>query len=178
MQAAIVVAGVILGACSAPGRQQSAGSSTVASARATTAVGSPTPVEPTTTQPPTAPPIAAPPDASIAVDGGDPVVGVLGTFTWHNAGSDAPWLDGAPLHVGAGEQLALSLARPIAIERWTAGRTTPGSLDGSGAIGLAEGTGGLPRFAAPPPGTWSVQVNVWFAGGQGSAAYYWLVEVD
>ena len=114
----------------------------------------------------------------MAVEGGDRVVGALGSYTWRNAGSDAPWLRGSPIHVGHGEELELSLAWPVTIAAWTAGRTTPGSLDGSGAIGLAEGRGAPPRFPTPPPGTWSVQVVVWFAGNQGSAAYYWLVEVD
>ena len=33
-----------------------------------------------------------PPAASIAVEGGDPVTGQLGTFTWGDGGSDSPWL--------------------------------------------------------------------------------------
>jgi hypothetical protein len=124
------------------------------------------------------PPGASPPDASMAVEGGDPVVGELGSYTWRDAGSDAPWLRGSPIHVGHGEALELSLSLPVAIATWTVGRTVPGSLDGAGAIGLAEGRGDAPRFPAPPPGTWSVQVVIWFAANQGSAAYYWLVEVD
>lgn len=134
----------------------------------------PSPAAPTNALPPG----VSPPVASMAVEGGDPVVGALGSYTWRSAGSDAPWLRGSPIHVGHGEELELALSLPVAIATWTAGRTTPGSLDGSGAIGLAEGRGGLPRFFAPPPGTWSVQVVIWFAANQGSAAYYWLVEVD
>ena len=114
----------------------------------------------------------------MAVEGGDPVVGTLGSYTWRSAGSDSPWLRGTPIHVGQGETLEVLLTRPVAVATWTAGRTTPGTLDGSNAIGLGEGRGGPPRIPAPPPGTWSVQVVVWFAANQGSAAYYWLVDVD
>jgi hypothetical protein len=142
-------------------------------------------IEPSSHPPPspdvatnTPPPDASPPDASMAVEGGDPVVGTLGSYTWRSVGSDAPWLRGSPIHVGRGEELEVSFGSPVAIATWTAGRTMPGSLDGSGAIGLGEGRRSPPRFLAPPPGTWSVQVVVWFAANQGSAAYYWLVEVD
>src|SRR5688500_217654 len=51
----------------------------------------------------------APPDAFLAVEGGDPVVGQLGTYVWLDTGSDSPWLPGAPLAVGAGEPLTLGL---------------------------------------------------------------------
>lgn len=181
----VVVIAVLLGACSLTGRgaQQPGGSPPVTSAQASSAaVATPgTSMAAATTNPPgnpPTPPVPAPPGASIAVEGGDPVEGALGTYTWHNVGTDAPWLNGTPIHIGSGEQLAVTLARQVAIERWTVGRALPGSRDGSGAIGVAEGTGGLPRFAPPPPGTWSIQVSVWFAGNQGTAAYYWLVEVD
>ena len=32
-------------------------------------------------------------------------------------------------------------------------------------------------FPAPPAGSWSVQVTVDFAGGLGSATYYWHLDV-
>ena len=49
-----------------------------------------------------------PPAASLAVEGGDPVTGQLGTFTWGDGGSDSPWLPGAPIAVGTGEQLTVT----------------------------------------------------------------------
>jgi hypothetical protein len=188
----LTLTGVLLVACTAPGPNP-AGSPqmTTGSPDGTAAppVASPTATSPTaqaTSDVPSPadaatdaiPPGANPPEASMAVEGGDPIVGALGSFTWRNAGSDAPWLRGAGIHVGSGEELEVTLGSPVAIAAWTAGRTPPGSLDGSSAIGLGEGRGGHPRFLAPPPGTWSVQVVVWFAANQGSAAYYWLVEVD
>ena len=50
-----------------------------------------------------------PPDASLAAEGGDPVPGQLGTFTWAGGGSDSPWLPGTPITVGAGESLTVTL---------------------------------------------------------------------
>ena len=119
---------------------------------------------------------AEPPAASLAVDGGDPVVGQLGSFTWNGGGSDSPWLPGSPITVGAGERLSVSLAGDPGVTEWTARRATPGSLDGAGAVGLGQGTAEV-GFDAPPSGTWSVQLTVRFAGDRGSATYYWKVTV-
>jgi hypothetical protein len=122
-------------------------------------------------------PMAEPPAASIAVKGGDAVAGQLGSFTWQNSGSDGPWLPGSPIRVGSGEPLTLSLADPVGVANWTVSRA-PAGADGSGAIGMAEGTGEPVTFDAPPAGSWSVHVDVWFADNLGSAAYYWLMTVD
>lgn len=124
------------------------------------------------------PPMAEPPAASIAVEGGDPVVGELGSFTWQNGGSDSPWLPGYPIRVGAGETLTLTLAEPLAFERWQVSYVPRTELWSATPVSLGEGTAGPTTFPAPPAGTWSVSVDVWFADGFGSAAYYWLVEVD
>ena len=118
-----------------------------------------------------------PPAASLRVEGGDPVVGQVGSFTWAGGGSDSPWLPGARIRVGAGERLSLALAPATAIGLWAARRVAPGTLDGAGAVSLGEGRGEPIAFAAPGPGTWSVQVAVRFAGELGSATYYWQVEV-
>jgi hypothetical protein len=110
----------------------------------------------------------------MAADGGDPVVGQLGSYTWADGGSDSPWLPGAPIRVGTGEPLTVSIADGITIAGWSARRVPAGTLDGTDAVAL--GSGGPPvTFAAPAAGTWSVQVVVRFAGGLGSAAYYWQV---
>jgi hypothetical protein len=122
-------------------------------------------------------PMPEPPAASLAVDGGDPVVGELGSFTWQGSGSDSPWLPGSRIHVGTGERLTMTLAEPLAIEHWTAVRVPSVGLDAAPSVGLGEGDG-PPAFGGPPAGSWSVQVSVWFAGNLGSASYYWLVDVD
>jgi hypothetical protein len=43
---------------------------------------------------------------------------------------------------------------------------------------MGEGSGGPVTFLAPPSGSWSVNVDVWFVDNLGSASYYWLIEVD
>jgi hypothetical protein len=124
------------------------------------------------------PPMAEPPAAAIGVEGGDPVFGELGSFTWQNSGSDSPWLPGYPIRIGASETLMVTLAEPFAIANWQASYVPSSDLHSTTPVGLSEGTGEPITFEAPPVGEWSVSVDVWFAGGIGSAAYYWLVEVD
>ena len=119
---------------------------------------------------------AQPPPASLAADGGDPVVGQLGSYTWADGGSDSPWLPGAPITVGAGEPLTVSIPGGVAVAEWTARRVQAGTANGTGAVALGSGRGPV-TFAAPPPGTWSVQVDTRFADGLGSAAWYWLITV-
>jgi hypothetical protein len=119
---------------------------------------------------------AEPPAASLVADGGDPVVGQLGTFTWANGGSAAPWLPGAPLMVGAVEPLTLSVDRGVPIAEWRARVTGSDATDPSGAAGLGAGAG-QPRFEAPVAGTWILEVQVVFAGGLGTASYFWGLTV-
>ena len=119
----------------------------------------------------------APPDALLAAEGGDPVAGQLGTFVWFQTGSDSPWLPGAPLAVGAGEPLTVRLAPDDGIRAWTA-RFVPAAAGGpDGAVTLGEGPG-IPRFDAPGPGEWTVEVFVEFAAGAGNARYFWRLKVE
>lgn len=128
------------------------------------------------TAPPPASTSAGPPAASLAAEGGDPVAGQLGSYTWLEAGSDSPWLQGTPVSVGAREPLTITIGDGVAVADWSARRVQSGIADGTGAVGL--GYGGPPvTFAAPGPGTWSVQVTVRFAGDVGSATYYWQLAV-
>ncbi len=125
---------------------------------------------------PATPATAEPPPASLAAEGGDPVTGTLGSFTWNNGGSDSPWVPGARIHVGAGELLTVTVAGAVGVAKWTAQRVPAGATDGAGAVGLGEGTGTI-TFQAPPPGAWSAQITVRFAGDLGSAVYYWRLDV-
>jgi hypothetical protein len=134
--------------------------------------------EPSLPSEPSDPPLAQPPAASLAVDGGDPVVGELGSFTWQDGGSDSPWLPGTPIRVGNGERFTLTLADPIGIGSWTASYVSAADLQSATSVGLGEGTGAPVTFDVPPPGAWSVYVSVRFAENLGSAAYFWHVEVD
>ncbi len=113
----------------------------------------------------------------MSVEGGDPVVGQLGTFTWADGGSDSPWLPGAPIKAAAGESVTVKLEGDVGIGGWTARRVPAGAEGGGGASGLAAGNSGPVTFAVPPKGSWSVQVTVQFAGSLGSASYYWRLDV-
>lgn len=124
-------------------------------------------------------PMAGPPAARLAVEGGDPVVGELGSFTWNNAGSDAPWLPGHPIHVSTTEHVTFTLAGAVPIETWHVARVLSSAVPGGdGVVGMADGTGSVIGFDAPPAGRWSVTVRVRFGGNLGDAAYYWAVTVD
>ncbi len=126
---------------------------------------------------PTVPGRDAPPDALLTAEGGDPVAGQLGTYVWLESGSDSPWLPGAPLAVGVGEPLSVTLVPDGEIRAWTA-RYVPSAAGGpEDATSLGEGAGN-PRFDAPEPGAWTVEVFVQFAPGVGDARYFWRLEVE
>jgi hypothetical protein len=125
------------------------------------------------------PSLTPPPDATLQVEGGDPVIGELGSWSWMNAGSDAPYLPGYPIHVGKGERLIFAMVERVPIDSWQVRRVPPSSIPNDvGSVAMGEGTGDTIWFESPPEGTWAVSVEVWFAGTLGSAAYYWQVEVD
>jgi hypothetical protein len=148
----------------------------------TSATSSPSSSGATVTPVPSGPPPSlagrdAPPDAVLAADGGDPVTGQLGTFVWFDSASDAPWLPGAPLRVGAGEPLTLRLAPEGGITGWSA-RYVPAAAQGpEGAKELGKCTGSI-AFGAPGPGDWTVEVSIEFDGGAGEAHYFWRLEVE
>jgi hypothetical protein len=159
----------VLGGCSAP-----AGRETQASP-AQSAGSGPT-LDPTAEPTGTPDPAAVPPTASIAVDGGDPVVAQLGTYTWGGMGSDSPWLPGTPIGVGGGETLHVTFDRTIDVADWAA-RYVPSLATGpDGALPLGPGDE-LGAFTTPPTGSWTVEVRVSFADGAGEASYFWQVTV-
>jgi hypothetical protein len=119
----------------------------------------------------------APPSASMEVEGGDPVAGQLGSYTWGQRGSDSPWLAGSPITVGAGEPITVVLADDAVVADWSAARVASGRTDGASTVPIASADGDPIRFLAPGAGRWSVQVQVRFQGGSDSAAYYWLLDV-
>jgi hypothetical protein len=118
-----------------------------------------------------------PPAARLAAEGGDPVTAQLGTYTWRDTGSDSPWLPGAPIAVGAGEPLTVTLEPAIGVTSWRT-RLLPATADGpADAVTLGQGSGPL-VFAAPAPGAWTVEVAVVFADALGDATYFWRLEVS
>ncbi len=149
------------------------------SASADPAPGAPSSVALPTGSPQPEPTLVPPPDATLAVEGGDPVVGEQGTWSWNNAASDAPWLPGYPIHVGANERLTFNMSDRVPIDTWQASRVPPSAVPGGdGVIGMAEGTGSSITFEAPPAGSWSVAVTVRFGDNLGDAVYYWAMTVE
>ena len=131
---------------------------------------------PSTPQPTAIAPADGPPAARLAAEGGDSVTGQLGTYVWRNAGSDSPWLPGAPISVGAGEPLTVMVDQAIGVTSWRA-RAVPANADGpDGATLLGQGAGD-PAFQAPGPGSWTVEVHIVFEAGAGDASYFWRLDV-
>src|SRR5262245_8586370 len=121
--------------------------------------------------PATTPAIDGPPAGRLSAEGGDPVTGQLGTYSWADGGSDSPWLPGATISVGAGEPLTVVFDPAISIETWQA-RSVPWTASGpAGATDLGTGSGD-PTFAAPGAGSWTVEVHVAFGDGAGDASYF------
>lgn len=175
---AILSVALLCGACTGSGRVTSA--SPAASPSVATAAGAATPAARETAIATAAPPAgtsAEPPAATLAAEGGDPVKGQLGSYAWAGGGSDSPWLPGAPLHVGAGERLTLSITDGVVVAEWSARRVPAGSTNGSGAVALGDGPAPV-AFDAPAAGSWSVQAVLRFADDLGSATYYWRLDVD
>ena len=120
--------------------------------------------------------VDGPPVALASVEGGDPVQGRLGTYTWAGTGSDAPWLQGAPLSVGAGEVLGVAFDPHVGVSSWSA-RFVPLGRDGpAGGQSLGEGRAPI-RIGVPPPGAWTILLSVVFGDGLGTANYAWAVTV-
>ena len=176
---------LLLAACSAstPATSSPGPSGTVRPS--TAAAASPTPADPrptasaspsATARPSVPMPGSMAPAAQLAAEGGDPVTAQLGTYVWHDAGSDSPWLSGAPITVGHGEPLSVTFTPRVGIAAWQA-RTVPAARGGpAGATVVGEGTG-LPRFDAPVAGTWTLEVRVVFTDDAGDASYFWRLDV-
>ena len=169
---ATIVAVVVLGC----GPSTIAPTVTPPSATSPSATSPAPPVTPTA-QPPSLAGRDAPPDAVLAAEGGDPVTGQLGTYVWFGTGSDAPWLTGAPLTVGSGEPLQLTVVPEGRIAAWEVRDLPAGAGGPEEARTIAKGTG-TPAFEAPGSGTWTVEVTLEFAGGAGRATYFWRVKVE
>jgi hypothetical protein len=129
---------------------------------------------------------AQPPAAVLAVSRQGSHAGVLGTYVYQGAGSDAPWLPARALRsvaVPAGGRLLVRLADQRLIGAWSARIAPAGDDQGVTARGLTEQPDENERSAviellAPPPGSWVLAVTLDYADGSGSGSYFWLVEVS
>jgi hypothetical protein len=172
---AVAMLALVLGAVAAgcavtarPAGSVAASAAVAPSPAATAAVSSPAP-DPTVA--------AGPPRAELAAEGGDPTEGQLGTFVWGDGGSDSPWLRGSRVAVGSGEPLGVTFRPDVPLATWSARYVPATASDPAGARPLGDGTG-HPRFAAPAPGTWTVELHVAFASGLGKASYFWQLAID
>ncbi len=131
-------------------------------------------------------PPADPPGAVLSAGGIQPIEGEIGSYTFDESGSDGPWLPATalrPVSIRAGAAISIRLRPGGRITSWVA-RISPAS-DEQGEIqeGLARGGSGgegarVIRFAGPERGSWVLMVEVTYARGRGSGAYYWRLEVE
>jgi hypothetical protein len=139
---------------------------------------SPTPVPPTPTPALTAQSsLPEPPGATLSGIVSGPGDGILGSFTWDGAGSDAPWIvppDASRTEPGAA--LGVAWAPAASPVDWTA-RWAP--VTGSGAGDVVSGVDGVGPVAIVAPGeagAWSLQLEAAFGLGR-TGTWYWRLEV-
>lgn len=121
------------------------------------------------------PAVDGPPTALLRVDGGDPVAGQLGTYTWDGGGSDSPWLPGAPIAAATGEILTMTLPPDMMVTDWSAVIAPAANGDETGAIEAGAGSGPV-EVTAPAAGTWTLAITV-RAGERGAATWFWRLEI-
>ena len=118
--------------------------------------------------------VPGPPSATLTGAGIPPVMGALGGYTWLGEGSDAPWIVPPPADAVRGPgPFAVAFDPSVAAEAWTA-RWAP-VRDGAPGDPAGSSSGGPGPILISGPdgsGTWSLQLDVRFAGG-GRAAWYW-----
>jgi hypothetical protein len=164
----IVIGALIVSACAAPTDPPGTSATATSSSRAS--------IDRIGSAPAILSPAAAdgPPVALLAAEGGDPVAGQLGTYTWKETGSDAPWLPGARIAIGMGEPLSVGVVGETPAGAWVArARPSGTSLP---ARQLGDGSG-IVEFGAPAAGIWSVAVEIHFADGSGVATYFWELHI-
>jgi len=143
---------------------------------ATVACGAPPPItpEPATATPSTGEPPPPPlPIAVLSFPGGGPVAGDLGSYDYRGTGSSSPWLPGEPISIPPTGSLGeVFLSEPLRVTSWSARVAPAGRMPHAGEpreIGAGEG----PIKVELPTGSWTLELNVEFGDGVGSATYYW-----
>jgi len=119
-----------------------------------------------------------PPVATLVVRGGVPAAGLLGSYVWDGAGSDAPWLvPPASAAVRARGPYAVTVVPPLPVDRWEAAWARVDGDTAGDPAGAASGEAGPVSVPGPgAAGTWSLMVDARFAGGN-HAAWFWRIEV-
>jgi hypothetical protein len=108
--------------------------------------------------------------------GGKTVGGWLGSFTWDNSGTDAPWIVGRRLGSAKARSPLTASFDGLVPASWTASwvAVDNGVAADSGAHGTA-GTGAV-AITSPVAGDWSLQIVAVFGPGT-NAVYYWHLAV-
>ena len=183
--APLVLAGLVAG-CGTGGSPPTGGPSTLPAGSSPTVGASPaaTPIASAqTTDGPTPVPTAAlsePPMALLVGDRlpGEPAVGDLGSYTWGDEGSDAPWIvSDRGAFARPGTPVSITFDPSVEPPAWTV-RWAPITAAGAGDVASAsQGTDEV-TFAVPDQaGAWSLQVEARFGTGHG-ATWYWRVDVE
>lgn len=182
--AAIVVAALVAGCgTSAPPRLggpsvlPASPSPVAASGSAEAASASPRSADPAPV--PTAA-LSEPPEAMLSGETlpGEPAVGDLGSYTWGEEGSDAPWIVSDRGAVAKpGTPVGVTFTPIVAPPAWTV-RWAPISAGGAGEVAsAAQGTGQVVFTVPDTAGPWSLQLDARFGTGHG-ATWYWRVDVE
>ena len=132
--------------------------------------------------------LLAPPIATLQSAGGVVHAGVLGSWSYRDAFADAPWQSAEGLArielAAAAALLTVAMPPPATFSRWSARYAA--AADPTGDVVRPLGSGGADddsdrlaaaTFEGPPSGEWVIEVQLTFADGDGSAAYYWYVAV-
>ena len=114
----------------------------------------------------------------LAAEGGDPVAGQLGTYTWAGRRIGRPWLPGAPIAVGAGEPLTVTVD-PAVADRLVVGALVPAAARRPGRRRVTRRGRGHP--GASRPGSGRLDGRGPASGSptaSGDASYFWRLTVD
>jgi hypothetical protein len=124
--------------------------------------------------------LSAPPEALLLGDAlpGEPAVGDLGSYTWGDEGSDAPWIVSQPgVLAKPGTAVRITFIPDVAPPAWTV-RWARIAGGGAGDVASAAEGSGAVEFAIPDTaGGWSLQLDARFGTGHG-ATWYWRVDVE
>ena len=129
---------------------------------------------------------AAPPDAVLVLPDGRTVTGVLGSYSFGDRGSDAPWIGAGALRetaVPPGAEVRIRFADGSRIGAWNASLADAADVTGSSAAGIGgreEPTPPVGEISTgpPPAGRHVLGVHLILADGRGDGMYFWLLRSD
>jgi hypothetical protein len=109
---------------------------------------------------------------------GEPAVGDLGSYTWGEEGSDAPWIvSDRGAFARPGTPVSVTFDPSVSPPAWTV-RWAPITAAGAGDVASAsQGTDEVTFEVPDRAGAWSLQLEARFGSGHG-ATWYWRVDVQ